>query len=383
MDYVNVLSDLISIDTSVPPGLNYLKAVDYLEPLFRGVGFETEKIAIPEAHAEGNPGRVSLIAHRRSPGKPRLMFYGHIDVVPAQGWDAFRPRVMNGKIYGRGAADMKGSIVALLYGLEKVRDKPLEYDVSVMITTDEETNQADQIRYLRRFLEPVSNSFVFSMDSDFGFVSVTGLGVIQMDIAVKGKSVHSGLSHLGENAVEKANLLLTALLGLKEKVVQKKSAVAVSPDTGLVSMEPRLNINMINGGLKVNIVPDKCTLSLDRRLIPEENLDEAEKEIIETLARVKGVEYEIENVFKIPTVPPCQDSIVDRLANTIKEVTGKTGKYGTMGSGELSYIVTSEWDAKEFSLGVIRPACQIHGKDEFVYQKDLEDLAEIIRRFLT
>jgi succinyl-diaminopimelate desuccinylase len=383
MDYVQVLKDLISIDTTVPPGLNYARAMDYLEPLFRELGFETVRIHIPGKHAEGNEGRVNLIAHRRAQGQPRLFFYGHIDVVPAEGWDAFNPRVVNGKVYGRGAADMKGAIVALLLGLEKLRERPLKYDVSVMITTDEETNQANQIRYLRQFLEPVSGGSVFNLDSDFGYVGVTGLGAIQMDVTVKGKSVHSALEHLGENAVEKANLLLTALLDLKGKVVQRKSEVAASPDTGLTRMEAKLNVNMVKGGLKVNIVPDKCTLSIDRRLIPEENLEEAEREIVETLFKVQGVEYEIENVFRIPPVPPCSGPLVDRLENIIREVTGQTGKFGTMGSGELSYIVNSEWGVKEFSLGVIRSDCQIHGKDEFVYRKDIEDLAEIIRRFLS
>jgi acetylornithine deacetylase/succinyl-diaminopimelate desuccinylase-like protein len=54
-----------------------------------------------------------------------------------------------------------------------------------------------------------------------------------------------------------------------------------------------------------------------------------------------------------------------------------------MGSGDLPYIVTSEWKGREFGLGVIRAECNIHGKDEFVYQKDIEDLAEIISRFLS
>ena len=383
MDYSQILKDLISIDTSVPPGLNYDKVIDYLQPLFEDVDFETQKIHIPKEHAEGREGRVNLLCHRREPGKPRLIFYSHIDVVPAEGWDAFNPRVENGKIYGRGAADMKGAIVALLLGLETLKGKPLKYNTSVMITTDEETNQASQIRYLAQFLQPVSGSAIFSLDSSFGYVGIANLGVLQMDIRVKGKSVHSGLSHLGENAVEKANLLMGALLDLKSKVNQRKSAIDVHPGTGLTKMEAKLNINKIEGGLKVNIVPDQCLISVDRRLIPEENLVEAEKELMDTLSSVKGVEWEIAKIHRIPTVPPCQAPIVDQLAEIIKEVTGQSGKFGEMGSGDLPYIVTSEWGGKEFGLGVIRGECNIHGKNEFVYQKDIEDLARIISRFLS
>ena len=91
MDYIQVLKDLISIDTTVPPGKNYGKVVNYLAPLFNQTGFQTQIIDIPADQAEGREGRVNLICHRREPGKPRLIFYAHIDVVPAHGWEAFKP----------------------------------------------------------------------------------------------------------------------------------------------------------------------------------------------------------------------------------------------------------------------------------------------------
>ncbi len=175
---------------------------------------------------------------------------------------------------------------------------------------------------------------------------------------------------------------MQALLDLKRRVIQRKSEVGVHPATGLTRMEARLNINKIKGGLKANIVPDECTITIDRRLIPEENLADAEREIRETLSSVPDVNWEIEKVLTIPTVPPCRDPIVDELAAVIKQVTGQTGKYGEMGSGDLSAIVTLEWDGKDFGVGVIRPECSIHGKDEFVYQQDIEDLAKVISRFL-
>jgi succinyl-diaminopimelate desuccinylase len=278
---------------------------------------------------------------------------------------------------------MKGAIAALLLGLYMGKDRELKYDTSVMVTTDEETSQASQIRYLAQFLEPLSSAYFFSLDSSFGYVSIAALGVVQMDIRVKGRSVHSGVSHLGENAVEKAVPVLNALLDLKKKVTQRRSGVPVHPGTGLTVMEPRLNINMIRGGLKVNIVPDECIISVDRRLIPEENAEEAERELLQTLSSVDGVRWEIGNVVKIPTVPSLQDPIVDELVGVLREVTGQGNAYGEMGSGDFGPVVRLEWGAKLFGLGVIRADCNIHGKDEFVYQRDIEDLAVIISRFLS
>jgi len=382
MDYVEVLSNLIRIDTTVPPGRNYQKAIDYLRPLFGDLGFETRRIAIPAEHAEGREDRVNLICHRRRANYPRLIFYGHIDVVPAEGWDAFNPKTENGKIFGRGAADMKGSIAALLLALESLKEQQLRYDISVMITTDEELSQASQLRYLAQYLQPVSGSYLFNLDSSFGYVSIAGLGALHVDIRVKGKAVHSAMSHTGENAVEKAIALVNALLKLKKKVEKRKSSIPVHPNTGLKWMQSRLNVNMIRGGLKVNIVPDECVISVDRRLVPEEDMEDARKELLDVLSYVPGVNWELEHVITIPTVPPRQDPLVDALVDIIKEVTGEGGKYGEMGSGDLPHIV-AEWGGKEFGLGVIRPECNIHGRDEFVYRKDIEDLGQIITKFLT
>ena len=382
MDFVKVLSDFIKINTSVPPGDNYRVAMEYLVPLFREVGFETRLVDIPPEHAEGRTGRVNLVCRRRAEGKPRLIFYGHADVVPAAGWDAFNPRLVDGKLYGRGAADMKGGLVSLLGALEAVRDRPLRYDVSVAVTTDEEISQASQLRYLGRLMSPIAGAYVFSLDSSFGFVCVADLGVIQMDIIVKGRSVHSGLSHLGTNAIEHAVPVLQSLMGLKGEVERRKSAIKVHPDTGLSGMQARLNINKIDGGLKANIVPDRCVITIDRRLIPEESLAEAEREIMDRISSVPGVDWEIGNRFSIPTVPPCEDPIVDELSSAILEINGSTGKFGEMGSGDLTNIVVNDWKGQSFGVGVIRPECCIHGNDEFVYMKDINALAAIIARFL-
>jgi succinyl-diaminopimelate desuccinylase len=382
MDHVEILKKLISFDTSVPPGNNYVETIDYLEPLFRQVGFQTEKVPIPPEFASRRNNRIALLCHRKDETKPRLLFYAHIDVVPAQGWDAFNPKVENGKMYGRGAADMKGSIPALLTALERCKDRPLGYNTSVMVTTDEEINQADQLRYIRRYLEPVKGAYFFDLDSHFGYVGIAYLGAMHMEILVRGKSVHSGLSNLGENAVEKAIPLMNALMKLKSKVIKRKSKIKAHPDTGLDYMVSRLNINMVQGGLKVNIIPDQCKITIDRRLIPEENIEEARKEIMDTLNSVPDVKWEIASEFSIPTTPPCDDPISDKLAGIMQQVIGEDSKYGEMGSGDLGNIVGNEWGGKQFGMGVIRTESNIHGKDEFVYLKDIENLAEIIYRFM-
>ena len=98
---------------------------------------------------------------------------------------------------------------------------------------------------------------------------------------------------------------------------------------------------------------------------------------------VPGVDWEIAGEVSIPSPVPCDDPITDKLVAIMKEVTGEGGKFGEMGSGDLSNIVVNEWGGREFGLGVIRTESNIHGNNEYVYQKDIEDLAEIIYRFIT
>jgi acetylornithine deacetylase/succinyl-diaminopimelate desuccinylase-like protein len=81
-------------------------------------------------------------------------------------------------------------------------------------------------------------------------------------------------------------------------------------------------------------------------------------------------------------VPPANDPIIDRLAGIIGDTVGEANKFGEMGSGDLSHIVAT-WGGKAFGLGVIRPECNIHGKDEFVYLQDIEDVGKIVARLLS
>ncbi len=384
MDYVKVLKDLVSLDTTVPPGRNYDRALDYLEPMFKNVGFMTERVQVPEEFAGGLEGRVFLLAHRRSPGKPRLIFYTHVDVVPAEGWDGFTPRIEDGKMYGRGTADMKGSVVGLLMALERVKNKTLKYDTSVMVTTDEEIGHqsGNEIKPLRPYLEPVTGAYFFSLDCNSGAVMVASLGGLNIDITVKGKSAHGGTPYHGENAIEKAIIIENALMELKAKIALRQSKISISPDAGFVRMVPNLSINMIKGGVKSNIIPDECVMTVARRMIPEENIDEVEKEIMDTLATVRSVRWEAKVVQRNPTVPTTLDEpVTDELAAIIKDVTGNTGKIGLMG-GQPFPCVSLDWKAKVFGMGVAGPGTNVHGINEFVYLKDIEALSEIITRFV-
>jgi len=383
MNCVDVLCRLIEFDTSAADGTGCRAAMAFLAPLFQEVGCDVLHVDIPREAAGGLEGRAALVCHRRRYGAERLLIYSHIDVVPAQGWDAFSPRVADGRVYGRGAADMKGSLAALLGALKRLRDRELRYDVSVLVTRDEETHQVSQQEYLTPFLDAGAQPLVLSLDNAFGYVTIANLGLLQLDIAVHGTSVHSGLAHLGRNAVEDCVRLISTLSALKDDVLKRRSCVPVHPDTGLTCMEPRLNVNRIEGGLARNIVPDLCTFSIDRRLLPEENVAVAREELLGALHKASDVDWDVAREFVIPPVPPCDDANAVAMGDTIRDVTGATGLYGAMMSGELPGAACGPWGGQSFGVGLIRPESNIHGVDEHVCVTDLDQLVEVLMRFLS
>ncbi len=385
MDYIQILKDLLAIDTTVPPGRNYEKAIDFLDPWFKQTGCQTEKVFIPEEHAGGQKGRVNLVIHRRNPGKPRLIFYMHVDVVPAKGWEAFTPRVEDGKIFGRGAVDMKGEIISLLAALDRLKGREINYDASAVVTVDEETGHADnnELRYIRPYLEPVTGVAFFSLDAESDYVQAGSLGIYACNITVYGKSVHQGWAFMGENAVENAIKLCHPLLQLGEEIKQRKSEVPAPPGLTITHLQPNLAITMMHGGIKENIVPDECVITVSRRIIPEESLEEAEREILDALHTVPGIRWDIRRIdFFNPLPSAINQPEAIKLSQILREVTGKTGMYGFMASVPLD-VPVKEWKARTFGTGLSRPEQNPHGINEHTYIKDVEDLATIIERFLT
>jgi len=374
------LLEFLSLDTTNPPGRNYKKAIAMLAPWCREAGFLVEKVKIPEKIASG---RINLLAHRRNPQGKRLLVYSHIDVVPAEeDWHPFVPKIVGGRIFARGVADMKGSLIAFLQSAEEVVGKKLPWDLTLLITTDEETNQKKQIEYLLGRIDRVKKAVFLDLDSTFGYVSIGGLGHIDVKITVFGKSVHSGISHLGVNAVEDSISLLVALERLKRKVEKRFSQIPVNPKLGIAKMQAKLNIDMIKGGLKVNIVPDRCEIEVDRRLIPEEKIEEAKEEIEKALAPLKEkVNFKLDFVHAMRGYGKVSPA-AKKMAKIMRQVLGRGDLFGVMGSGDLLGLAEDfSWEMVGVGVGRDKES-NIHGRRENARIEDIDLLIKILTRFL-
>ncbi|MFX1475738.1 MAG: M20 family metallopeptidase, partial [Promethearchaeota archaeon] len=155
-----ILRDLIQIPTVVPPGNNYEELVDYAEPLFRKMGFHTERVVIPEKLVKAIPvplegPRVNLVATREHGCDEYVTIYAHMDVVPIEEpWtkDPFAGIVEDGKIYGRGVLDMKCGIAGMLVAIEVMDELALtpHFNLVCTLCTDEEIGVYPGIYHLAK-----------------------------------------------------------------------------------------------------------------------------------------------------------------------------------------------------------------------------------------
>ncbi len=393
MDYLmHVLRDLIAFRTVAPPGSCYHEVVDYLVPIFEGMGFRVEKMIMPqevfEARCTDNRligDRVNMRASLDAGAKETLVIYAHLDVVPpGDRWttDPFQIVVKDERAYGRGISDCKGSIACLIAALKTLLTarKP-KYNLSVLLTTDEEVGGYSGLCYLTD-VGLVKGDYMLCMDGFSDDVVIGSNGIITWEAVVHGKAAHSGSSFLGINAVEKSLTLMEALMDLKKTVQSRRSTLAASSALGALGLDylmPMLNITMINGGIKENIVPDRCVLRGDRRVIPEESMDEAMAEIETT---VKSLGMDIDLRF-FPGYPPMRinpdHKWVAEVRGTVENTTGFLPRLsGSQGSLDQAYA-TDKTGIPTCVYGVGRQIeSNIHGPDENVRIDDLESFARFL-----
>lgn len=285
---IHRIRQVIAVDTTVPPGRGYAELLDIVEPEFQRLGFTTTRVTIPDELVAQIPlplegERVNLVA-RLNNGKPPLTVYAHMDVVPIEeGWtfDPFGGEISEGRIYGRGVADMKGTIATLLTALDVMQREGIEpvWDLNVVLCTDEEVGVYPGLYHLCK--EGFVTAPVLCMEGSQDPVLRLGSnGAVDITVTVHGQSCHSGANYLGVNAIEEMVPILVELMALKAEVESRRSALPLAPAPNAPShLRPMFNLDIIQAGVKSNIVPATATLTINRRYIPEERFEEVVAEI--------------------------------------------------------------------------------------------------------
>jgi len=364
---LSLATTLVRIPSENPPG-NEREIADFLASKLRELGLKVSKY-------DFKPGRPSVVGHVDL-GKGRsLMFDGHLDTVPAGNIDRwsiepFSGEIIDGKLYGRGAADMKSSIAAWISATEAIlnTDARLNGKLLTCLVSDEEVSGFGTEDLL-------SKGYLADMavvgEPTALTLQTAHKGAVRWRLSTFGRAAHISSPREGVNAIQKMVKVCRELDRYSGQLMKKRHKL-VGP--------PTIAIGTIKGGEKDNIIPDYCEATIDRRLIPQENAEEAESELIELLESIKRKDrdfrYKLERYVLLQASETKPDAeIVEIFRRAIKKVTRTKPKtLGFEATCEMVHLVRRGVPTVIFGAGRLS---QAHKIDEHVDVKEIVAAAEI------
>ncbi len=393
---------LIRIPSVNPPGEHYRDCAELIGERLAPRGFALEYL-----RAEGAPGdsdrypRWNLIARREgeAPG-PCVHFNGHIDVVAlGEGWTKppFDGLVEDGRVYGRGACDMKGGLAAAIVAVEALIDSgaPLPGAIEISATGDEESGGLGGVAWLAErgwFSKPRVDHVIIPEPLNVDRVCIGHRGVWWGEIETKGRIAHGSMPFLGDSAIRHMAAVFDAFeTRLYPALETQATAMPVEPPG---ARTPTLNINGLHGGqpdldpgeaagLPAPLVADACRLVFDRRLLIEEDLDEVKAEmraLLDGLAQSRpGFRYSLRDLLEVrPSMTEPERPVVRAAAEAVRRVLGREAKLicspGTYDQKHIDRIGHLR-DCVAYGPGILDLA---HQPDEYVEIADMTASAKVM-----
>lgn len=292
---ISLLRAILRINTENPPG-NERPVAEFLKGYLEPLGFETKLI-------EPEPNRTSLFAVLRGEGGGRsLVMNGHIDTGPIGGGWSVNPlggEIKNGKIFGRGTGDMKSGIAAMIFASKIIVNSHLKRkgDLYLTCVADESSGGHKGTGYLVKNTT-IKGDMGIVCEPSGGDIGIAHRGVVWVEVLIKGKSGQAARPWSGKNSISYMGKVLSALDDkLPKNLVEKVHKFLPSPT---------YNFGTINGGIKTNVIAEKCTLTIDRRTIPGENVADVLSEIEEIGKRAISDSAVELNIKPIMVVEPSE-----------------------------------------------------------------------------
>jgi succinyl-diaminopimelate desuccinylase len=276
-----ILKKLIQIPSVNPPG----KTEELVNFLINEVFKEDESFHNEIITYEKKGVELHNLVTRIGSGKKKIVLSGHFDVVPIgdeRKWTypPFSAKSVDGKIYGRGSADMKGGLTSLIGVMKMLNsiDKFMEnVELIFLGTADEEAGMSGSYTLLKKGFVKNADLIIIAEPTNLN-IGVAEKGLLWATLRVTGKSAHGSMPNMGNNAIEGAFKIIPQLYN------------CLNDKTNKILGTSTLNIGKIHGGTKINIVPDYTELEIDFRLIPEQT----HKEVIKNLRNIKLEPYSID-----------------------------------------------------------------------------------------
>ena len=393
---LDLAAEIIRIPTENPPGSHYLRCVETLARATRDAGLKTRVVSIPQARVvrllpDATDCPRAIVIGRWDVGAKRTVhFNAHYDVVPAArtGWTfgPFEPRVSKGWLYGRGSADMKGSIACVLHALATLRALGITPTVNVEVswTPDEETDSAFGVKWLVQKKLLRADYAIVCEGGSGRHVGCGHNGVLWFEVDVLGRAAHGSEPHRGLNAVEQMSALIVEL---KKYQVQLARRTFRNPDGRMRTATVNVGgVTSTQVGAKINTVPGAITFTLDRRVLPNEDLAEAEQHVRDFIRdagrRIPQLRVNVRKInqhtstFSDPSGP-----FPRAFATALGRVRGERAKFTVSTGFNDSHFFAGEGGLPTIGWGPGGEAC--HGTNERVRVTELVEAAQTYAEFIS
>jgi len=369
---INTLEDLIRINSVNPAyeqGQPEAAMASYVADFCHERNIETWK-------QEVFPERPNIIARidGEQPGK-RIIFEAHTDTVTAVDMETpFEPVVRNGRLYGRGACDTKGGLAAMMHALAQVKasDHKPPCEIWLAATVDEE-HSCGGVKALCETLE--ADAAIVAEPTQLR-VTTACKGCLRWRIEVLGREAHSSKPHLGSNAIVQMAEVI--------RVIDRDSQFLNSRRHPLLG-SPTCSIGIIRGGTQVNVVPDHCTIEIDRRLLPGEEVGDVLTHYATLLDDLRSalptLDYTMEPpmILALPMETPANIPLVQRAAEILREMGLNSEPLGVPFSCNASTLSQRGVPCVVFGPGSID---QAHTPEEFVECSHVEQAMDFYQQMM-
>lgn len=323
-DAVALLQEMVHINSENPPG-NNPELANFLAEKLNRYGMIVDVFNPPEELLKKLelPGpRPSVLAKLKALGFPTLILSSHLDTIPAGDvsfWkdDPFLGKIRDGKIFGRGALDSKGMMVAYILAMTAIREVNLNFSGNIILaaTADEEIGGEAGTGWMVK--QGILKGEYCIAEGMCDFLCHAYNGVIHLEVSTKGKACHAMDPSKGVNAIYEMAPLICAVKEYHRKLIQRSCTVK-----GI--KHPTCSLGTIKGGTKTNMVPDQCVISIDRRVTPDEKLSDVRMELRQLLRKTSPGAYKAREILMANFYKTDPESELVRIVNNnVKEVTGK------------------------------------------------------------
>jgi succinyl-diaminopimelate desuccinylase len=375
-------SELVAIASENPPGHFYPECVRVIDARVRALGLPSEIVKYRPAKGTRDDSGAAVVLSRVGSGRRTLYFSGHYDVVPVTTVGQCAP-VLSGKtLFGRGTADMKSGLAAMLYAAVALQrcQVPLDGRVGLVFVPDEETGGHRGSGFLAATKRLGTHGIgMLTPEPTSGVVWNANRGAITMRVTVHGREAHVGLLHQGRNAFEDAIRVVTGLQRLARRVGRRRTRFKVTPEAARRSL--MLIGGRVEAGSNFNVVPGRCVFTVDRRMNPDEDF-EAERQALFAVfdqAQGEGVKLDVE-VFQEgrPSGSSETAPLARALATHVRAITGKAPRFEMCpGLLEIRFYAEQGMPAYAYGPGLLSIS---HGPKEFVDTDRIVDCAAIYAR---